>query len=47
MYEKLMCAVVAVVVCLIAAGLVGEFIGECVNTYSTGLVQHAEIEDVQ
>ena len=47
MYEKVMCAVVAVVVCLVSIGLVGEFVGECLDTYSTGLVQHSENEGVQ
>ena len=47
MYEKVMCAVVAVIVCLVAVGLVGEFVGECLDTYSTGLVQHSELEAVQ
>ena len=42
-----MCVVVAVVICLVSIGLVGEFIRECMNTYSTGLVQHSEIEEVQ
>lgn len=47
MYEKVMCAVVAVVICLVSIVLVGEFVGECMNTYRTGLVQHSEIEEVQ
>lgn len=47
MYEKVMCAVVAVVICLVSIGLVREFVKECMNTYSTGLVQHSEIEEVQ
>lgn len=47
MYEKVMWAVLAVVICLVSIGLVGEFVGECMNTYSTGLAQHSEIEEVQ
>lgn len=47
MYEKMMSVVVAAVVCLLVIGLVGEFVGECMNTYTTGLVQHSEIEEVQ